>query len=107
MRHTIARPRPTPPTLCVYIVPLLSLDQSVTNHEDNIRFPPDCPHGLHRGEIHQTRIKKFSEKPRRPETEKISFWHRAKEKDGENCQWERYQDLPQTKPEGKTHENAH
>ena len=86
---------------------LLSHSQSVTNHEDNTRFPPACPHVLHRGEIHQTRFDKFSNRQRRPETEKISVWHRAKEKDGDNSQWERHQDLPQTKPESKTRKNAH
>ena len=92
---------------------LLSHSQSVTNHEDNTRFPPACPHVLHRGEIHQTRFDKFSNRQRRPETEKISVWHRAKEKDGEDCQQEKYQDLShqacddqQTKPKSKTYENS-
>ena len=43
-------------------------------------YPLDFPHVLHRGEIHQTRINKFSHKPRRPEAEKICVWHHAKEK---------------------------
>ena len=99
--------------LYVYIVLLLSHSQSVTNHEDNNMFPPDCPHVLHRGEIHQTRFDKFTNKQRRPETEEISVWHRAKEKNGEDGQQGIYQDLSQqvcedqqTKPKIKNHENA-
>ena len=65
-------------------------------------YPHDGPHGLHGGEIHQTKFDKFSNKQRRPANEEISVWHPTKEKNGEICQT-----LSQTKPESRTHENAH
>ena len=55
----------------------------------------NCPYVLHRGEILQTRRNKFSNKQTKSETEKISVWHRAKKKDGENGQRTKYQELSQ------------
>ena len=87
-------------------------------------YPHDGPHGLHGGEIHQTKFDKFSNKQRRPANEEISVWHPTKEKNGEiwhpNKEKNGYiwhptkekngeicQTLSQTKPESRTHENAH
>ena len=101
-------------SLYVYIVLLLSHEESVTHHEDNISFPPTCTYGLLQREIIQKRNNKFSNKARRHETEKISVWHHAKEKNGEDCQQKRNCDLSRqicedqpTKPKSKTYENAH
>ena len=69
-------------------------------------YPLDFPHVLHRGEIHQNRINKFSHKPRRPEAENIRVWHHAKEKNGRE-RWERLQEQKFEDPQtSKTHENA-
>ena len=75
---------------------------------------PTCPHVLHRGEIHQSRIDKFSNKQRWPKNEKISVWHHARKKNGEDDQRKIHQDLSQqlcedqqTKQKSKNHENSH
>ena len=87
-------------------------------------YPHDGPHGLHGGEIHQTKFDKFSNQQRQHANEEISVWHPAKEKNGEvwypNKEKNGYiwhptkekngeicQTLSQTKPESRTHENAH